>query len=845
MSGSAARDRAAPFLAGVFLVCMCSLMLQIVQTRLISVIVFYHLAFFAISTAMLGLTIGSLIVYFKSELFSRERLLEHLAWISAAFGIAIVLSTLSLITTIISAGGGGTQALKVVMWFKLIAILIPPYVLAGMAISLALTRSPWPVGTVYGVDLLGAATGCLATLVLLSWADAISGLFAVAALAALASLSFGVARDTARPLRHAPFVLSALGERKRAATLAGLFAVAAIANAAMQPTTQASAWRHGLVLPLAKDELRFDSPAVARWNTYSRINAAEPTVGQPRLWGPSPITPRVNVSQRELQIDGSAGTAMYAFDGDLSKLDFLRYDITNLAYTIRNQGRSAVIGVGGGRDLLSSYLFGFRDVTGVELNPIFVDLLTDEFRDYNRLADLPGVRFVVDEARSWFARTDERFDLIQMSLIDTWAATGAGAYSLSENGLYTTEAWQHFLSALTPTGVFTVSRWFSTNDITETGRLISLAANALRDHGIDDVQAHLFLAVSDRLATLIVSNAPLAGEDIAKLRMQTESLGFDVVLSPDDMDRSQILAEIAGADTAEALAEISARVHLDLSATTDDRPFFFNQLMPLDPESIALATSRADGVVRGNGLATMTLLLIVVLSGMLVVYTMLVPTLPTLSQAPAALARMGTFYFLLIGLGFMFVEIGLIQRISIFLGHPVYGMAFGLFGIIVSTGAGALFSDRIPLASGSRIVVWATALGLYLALLPFWLPVAIAAFEGSSLVERAVLSLAVVAPCGFLMGFGFPAGMRLVNAIDSTPTPWFWAVNGAAGVLAASLAVATSIAFSINASLWVGAVCYLAIGPVGMALVALSRRPSWGSEQHALSPSPASALRGR
>jgi hypothetical protein len=142
-------------------------------------------------------------------------------------------------------------------------------------------------------------------------------------------------------------------------------------------------------------------------------------------------------------------------------------------------------------------------------------------------------------------------------------------------------------------------------------------------------------------------------------------------------------------------------------------------------------------------------------------------------------------------------------------------------------------------------VAWATALGLYLVLLPFWLPLAITAFEGGSLVQRALLSLAVVAPCGLLMGFGFPVGMRLVNAVDATPTPWFWAVNGASGVLAASLAVATSIAFLINTSLWVGAACYLAIGPVGVALASLSRRPSTG---HATAPalaSPASVLRGR
>ena len=234
-----------------------------------------------------------------------------------------------------------------------------------------------------------------------------------------------------------------LGNGTRPVILSVVFGLVAIGNAAIQPTAETDRLREGLVLLLAKNGLELSSPPIIRWNTFSRIMATESLVGPPQLWGQSTMPVQV-VPERYLNIDGSAATTMYKFDGDLSKLDFLRYDITNLAYTIRHQGRSAVIGVGGGRDLLSAYIFGFRDITGVELNPIFIDLLTREFRDYNRLADLPGVRLFVDEARSWFARTTEHFDLIEMSLIDTWAATGAGAFSLSENGLYTTQGWHHF-----------------------------------------------------------------------------------------------------------------------------------------------------------------------------------------------------------------------------------------------------------------------------------------------------------------------------------------------------------------------------------------------------------------
>jgi spermidine synthase len=346
--------------------------------------------------------------------------------------------------------------------------------------------------------------------------------------------------------------------------------------------------------------------------------------------------PEIVTSQRAMNIDGFAGTVMYRFDGDLSKLDFLRYDITNLAYAIRHQGRSAVIGVGGGRDLLSAYFFGFRDVTGVELNPIFIDLLTRQLRSYNHLADLPGVRLFTDEARSWFARTTERFDLIEMSLIDTFAATGAGAYSLSENGLYTTQGWRHFFSALTPNGVFTVSRWFNPNDITETGRLVSLAAAALREEGIEQPRNHLFLASSGKLATLIVAKSRYTTDELAQLREQADSLRFDVIISPDQQDGSTALAEVIEARTPEALAALSARLHRDLSVTTDDRPFFFNQLNALDPVSIRMAASAGQGILQGNLLATMTLLIIVGFSGLLVLFTMIFPALPAVRQAPAA-----------------------------------------------------------------------------------------------------------------------------------------------------------------------------------------------------------------
>ena len=809
MSTDTARASALPFLAGLFLICMCSLMLQILETRLISVISVYYMAFFAISMAMFGMTAGSLLIYFKPDIFTAQRIYEHLTWIAWAFGLSVFISVLLLITTTIV--GEAPLLITALVWLKTIVVIVLPYVLAGMAISLALTRTNLPIGLVYAVDLVGAATGCLVVLALMSRVDGVSALFAVGAIGGAASVCFAIAQGR----------LGATAERqpgslalRRAGLLALLLVGVTVGNAAIQP--------RGLAPVLVKGEVEVDRPAALAWNSFSRVRARAPETNKPYMWGPSPKMPStVATNEMYLNIDGNAATALYQFDGDFGKVDFLRYDVTNLAYSIRNSGRSAVIGVGGGRDVLSAHMFGFADVTGVELNPIFINWLTHRFRDFDRVADIPGTHLNVDEARSWFARTQERFDLIEMSLIDTWAATGAGAYSLSENGLYTVNAWSHFLNSLTPTGVFTVSRWYDPSSLTfiETGRLLSLATSALRERGVKDPRAHIFLAGTSNLATIIVGAAPLTQEDLSKLHAASRDLGFAELVSPDREPGEGPIRDVILARTNDDLARLTRQYHLDLSAPTDERPFFFNQLVLTDPASISLARKAHLGVIRGNIYASETILLIMALSLALAVAAIIIPSLPSVRRTSARLATLGTAYFALIGLGFMFIEIGIIQRVSVFLGHPVYGLAIGLFSMIFSTGIGSLVSERVRLDTQAKLLIWVVLLVFFLLTLTMWFPALVSATERFGLIIRAAIALAAIVPAGVLMGFGFPTGMRLVNAIDRRPTPWFWAVNGACGVLAASVAVGVSIAFSISASLATGAICYLLLAPVALGLI--------------------------
>jgi len=803
--------KSARFYAGLSLLSCSTLLLEIVETRLLSVVSWYHLAFFVISAAMFGMTAGAVWVYARRDRFTAESLPTDLAHSTAAFAVTI---GLSLCVQVTLAPAMVFSASTVIVFAELALAMATPFFFSGVAVTLALTRSPLPVGRVYAVDLVGAALGCLGVIAFLDIVDAPSAILLTGAVAATAAALFaGSGRSHAGPI---PGRLGAILSRP----LAILLVMAAVG------ATNSSSL-HGIqpILVKSSTEMRDRGLVYEKWNSFSRVTVKSPApgeVGPPLLWGPSPKLPSdVRVESKGVTIDGAAGTRMFRFDGDQTTIDFLAYDVTNLAYFVRRTGRAAVIGVGSGRDIQSAWRFGFRDITGVEINPILVRLLTRDgpFAQFAGLSSLAGVRLIVDEARSWFARTHETFDTIQMSMIDTWAATGAGAFTLTENGLYTVEAWKTFRSKLADRGIFTVSRWYSPGAVDETGRMVSLAVAALIESGVSRPEKHIFLAASAQVATLIVSRSPLTAEEIAILEKTCDQYQYEILLTPGGQAISDVLAHIRSAGSRDALQRYTSGLDLDLTPPTDDRPFFFNVLALDKPHLILQYLRSYGGVAGGNLVASLTLVTILFVSLALVGVTIVVPLRSALNQAGRVLVVGGTVYFALLGGGFMLVEIGLLQRLSVFLGHPIYSLSIVLFSLILFTGAGSLLSEYVRLeASHVRLAAWSVLLGGYLLTVPHWLPSAIASFQSSSTVVRASLSVAIIAPAGFLMGFGFPTGMRLVHAVDARPTPWFWGINGGVGVLASALAVALSIAFGIHVTLTLGALCYLALVPAGLAL---------------------------
>ena len=810
--------RKIPFLLGVFLITFSSLIFQILQTRVMSVIAWYYLAFFAISVAMLGMTVGAVWVYLWRERFQPVQLpttLSNFALLTALSMPVSLLVQFSLITA------PALSLITIVSWALLLIVMAVPYVFAGVVVSLALTRSPFPTGQVYGVDLLGAASGCIAVLVLLNILDGPTVVIVAGALSGLSSMAFAASADIEDRQR----ITSRPWWRQPAATVAGLLALALLN--AFSPI--------GFSPILVKNQIDNSGKfgKYEKWNSYSRIRASRPGIAAPNMWGPSPNLPAdLRVSQVEMDIDGAAGTYMFHYDGTRDSIRFLQYDLVGLAYRLPNIHKSAVIGVGGGRDVMSAHLFGVSDITGVELNPIFIDLHTRVpfYKSFSNLTTLPNLKLHVDDARSWFAATNEKFDLVQMSMIDTWAATGAGAFSLSENGLYTLEGWRAFLKTVNDHGIFTVSRWYAPGEVNETGRMIGLASAVLLDAGVTDVRPHIFVASAKHIATLVLSKAPFTDEQLRILHGAVQTGGFSELVSPDRQPDTILLRQVIESHDLASLNRVLGSTYLDLTVPTDSRPFFFNQLRMFDvPSIVTVVQHRLNGQVYsgtaiGNLTATAVLLLILFISIVAVIATILIPLKSAARECPRPLVRAGSFYFSLIGMGFMLSEIALLQYFSVYLGHPIYSLGVCLFSLILASGLGSLTSDRLKLNTRGRLLVWGGIVVAYLVAMQWVLPSVFQATTNRDRLIRIAVSLAAIMPLGFLLGFAFPTGMRLVSAIDSQPTPWFWGINGATSVLASVLGVMFSMSFGINVTMLIAAACYLLLIPTGYALVGLIER---------------------
>ncbi len=787
------REPAASTYLGLFFVALATVMYEIVLTRIFSVTMWYHFAFVAISVAMFGMTVGAICVYLRPRFFTQERVAEHLTLGAVLFAVTAVASfVISLFVPFgedMTAGGLISTALTY-------AVIAVPFVFSGICVALALTKFPRRVGTLYAYDLIGAATGCLLVIVTLNVTDGPTAVIVVGALAAVSALFFGA--HASRRLRLASLAV---------AVILGAFAVAHTALVRDESPLVRLQWVKGRAEP---------RPLYEKWNSFSRVTVyGDPTrPTAPAGWGVSAaFRPERGVRQLSLLIDASAGTVLTGYDGNPADLEHLKYDVTNLVHYLRQGARVLVIGVGGGRDVLSAVLFGQRSVLGVEINQDIIGTVNGKFGGFTGHLDrLPQVRFVNDEARSYIARQTERFDIIQISLIDTWAATAAGAFVLTEHSLYTVEAWKLFLDHLSPNGILTVSRYHYRSRPDETYRLTALAQAALTRAGVADPRQHIGIVKqidsSGRtpvgIATILVGRAPFSAQDLDIIDAVTRRMQFEVVLSPRFSADDTFTTLAAAGDPSRFLAGFP----VNIAAPTDDSPFFFHTLRLRNVFNRAKSGQELDHInLKAVSVLGALLVVVVVLTGLCIV----VPLAMTTERSDLRGSVPLLVFFASIGLGFMFVEISQLQRLIVFLGHPTYSLSVVLFSLLVSSGVGSYLTGMVE-GRGATAPTVRLFLLLLAVLFVFGIvsPGVIRAYDGSTTTVRVLLVTAMLSPLGLLMGMAFPLGMRLASGRTPGLTPWLWGINGATSVCASVLAIVIALSSSISAAFWTGVGCYAA-----------------------------------
>jgi hypothetical protein len=784
-----------PFLLGLGLVTTSTLALEVLDTRVLSIVTWYSLAFFVLAMGLCGLTAGAVRVYFRGDELTEERLPAELSRAAFHFALATPLSYVALLILPIRSEPVATTFALFLVFSAALAL---PFYPAGIAIAAALTRTRFPIGRVYAVDLAGAALGAPLVPLLFLFLDGGTAIFTMGAVAAGAALAFSRAGN------------DVAGARRATWAIVGLITLS-VANASTD---------HGFRPIWVKEHPEYYAAVETElWNSHSRIEVLKAAPGPALYWGQGLKCQPPIVNQRVLIIDGHAATPLYDAKTSLETLRFLECDVTDVANLLRPGGPAAIIGVGGSRDIQAAVLAGHAPVLGIELNDRMLQILRSKLGAPALVADRPDVRLVHDDARSYLSRTSEQFRVVQASLIDTWAATGAGAHALGENGLYTLEAWRTFLDRVEPGGVLTVSRWATI----ETSRMVALAVAALLERGATAPREHLALLGAGLVKTLIVGRDPLTAEDSALLRRIADEKGFTVVALPGMPAKDADLEAVFAATSRAELDRVTLKTDMDLRPSTDDRPFFFN-VMRLSALWHHLPESDA-ATIEGNLLATRMLGMTVLASLLFAVGSVLWP-LSRRARPKGHSNRTlfgGLSYFLLIGVGFMLIEIAILQRLSIVLGHPIYGLIVVLSSLIAAAGVGSLASDALPLAKAPYCYVFPVSIGLLVIVFALIWPSISPTIIAAETPVRIAWAVGVTLLIGLPLGLAFPAGMRIMRESHADETPWLWGLNGVGSVMASSLAILIALAGGLTVLLFTAAACYFLL-TLSIAVMRSGRR---------------------
>ncbi len=757
---------------GVLLTTLATLLLELSLTRIFSVIFYYHFAFLAISIALFGLGVGGVFSYviagWRGGLFSK------LAWMAAANSFVSIGSLAFLLSR---SGDFDNWTLAAVYFASAL-----PFFLAGAIVSLIISETIERVDRVYFFDLLGAAGGCLLLVPLLNTFGGPNTVLVVSMLFAASSAIW--------------FSLDKRPAGRAAGVSLGLALMAVLIINARWPF---------LDVKYAKGQ-DLQHETFQKWNSFSRIALA----------------PEPGSGRTAIVIDADAATGIPEFDfSNLSEKDRedLLYQGPGIPYVIRPGAKTLIIGPGGGWDVSRALASGSKDITGVEINPIIANtIMRERFADISkRLYLRPEIRIVVEDGRSFVRRSTEKYQVLQATLVDTWASTAAGAFALSENNLYTTEAFYDYLSHLTDDGILVFTRW-GFDPPRESLRLISLAREALATLGEHQPEKHVIVARQGSVQgwgaqdTVIISRKPLAETDIAKAKEALTQAKLETVYLPGSGVPTPFSELLLTKDP----KGFYASYQYDVTPVNDNQPFFFYTVQPSDLWAFLTNTSQDSADYKINRAVPLLFGLV----GISILATLLILSLPPLllgTRLPAEKnTRKSLLYFLLIGTGYILIEIALIQKFVLFLGHPTYALTVIVFSMLVFSSLGSRVSNREWPGIG-----WMIALSI--TILTFAVPFITKAGVGWPLTVKFLVATLLIALPAFLMGIPFPQGLSILKEKHPASVRWAWSINAASSVLGSAAAIFFAIYAGLRMTLLIGAGCYILAIFAGNALRRIPR----------------------
>ena len=754
--------------------------------RLYSIIQWHHFAYMMISLALLGFgASGALLTIMQRPLLQR---------FAASYIINIALFGLSAVACFLLAQRLPFNAEEVLwdprqyLWLMGTYLLLAvPFFFAANAIGLALTHYRLRIARIYAADLLGAGLGSISILLLLFFlmpmqALTLLGLSAITA-------AFIASRELQYPWR---ITLSWLS----------LAAACLLVIPAEWRALEMSPYK-GLAQTLRIKDTRIVNELSSPLGLLSVVES--PAIPLRHAPGLSLNARTEPPAQLGVFTDGDGLSVITRYSGDRETLAYLDQQTSALPYHMRTMDRVLVLGAGGGSDVLQALYQDARSIDAVELNPQFARLVSSEYADFaGHIFQTPGVSLHIGEARSFASGSAGDYDLIQVSLLDAFSASASGQYSLSENHLYTTEALGELLQQLAPGGLLSITRWVKLPP-RDTLKLFATAVTALRDAGSHQPEQQLVLIRGWQTSTLLVKNEAFGAAEIERLKTFTAARSFDTAYYPGIGDtegnhynrlRNDWFHDAAIALLGEDPASFLEQYKFSLYPASDDQPYFFHFFRwKTLPEVLSLHNQGGATLAEAGYLVLVATLVQAIIASLILILLPIWLYQRFINPTRHETSRVRLIgYFLLLGLAFLFIEIAFIQKLLLFLHHPLYAIAVVLSSFLVFSGLGSAWIGQTDPANRGKLMIAAVSgiviIGMtYLFMLgPLLLHLATAA-DG----VRILVSVIVIAPLAFCMGIPFPSGLAQLADFAPGLIPWAWAINGCASVISAILATLLAI----------------------------------------------------